>query len=51
MRVIAFRVSLLAYVLGAVGHELNAAPLVLLAIALALVGFAACVAALLGVPR
>lgn len=49
MRVIAFRVSLLAYVLGAVGNELNAAPLVLLAVALAVVGFAACVAALLKV--
>ncbi len=49
MRVIAFRVSLLACVLAILGAELLSAPLVLLAAALAVVGLGACVAALLGI--
>lgn len=49
MRVIAWRTSLLAYALAAVGVWLSAAPLFWLGLACALVGLASMVAALLGV--
>lgn len=49
MRVIAFRVSLLALAVASSGAWLEAAPLVWLSIALSLVAIAAGLAALLGV--
>lgn len=49
MRLIAFRVTLLACALAALGVATGAAPLLWLAAACAVVGVVACVAALVGV--
>jgi len=49
MRLIAFRVSMLACVLVAIALALGAAPLLWLSVALMVVGLAAIVAALAGV--